>query len=69
MSNAFSKIDPNPCFKNKIRLAALSLDQPSQKAITFPNDGLMYSTVLQIGLCINPTAVNPRHFHWTAHVP
>ena len=41
MSNAFSKIDPSPCLKYKIRLAALSLDQPSQKAITFPNDGLI----------------------------
>jgi len=27
-------------------LAALSLDVPSQKAITFPNDGLIQVTVL-----------------------
>ena len=37
----YKRANPNPCFKNKIRLAALSLDQPSQKAITFPNDGLI----------------------------
>ena len=40
MSNAFSKIDPDPYIKYKFWLAKISLDQPSQKAITFPNDGL-----------------------------
>jgi len=50
LSNIFllllQKGNPSPCLKDKIRLAALSLDQPSQKAITLPNDGLMCFTVL-----------------------